>query len=82
MILNIYSVKDEANGFVSPQLYPNHYAAQRAFSHAMRNDSALNAFPDDFGLYYIGEWNTDEGIVSYCSPPVRIVTGKEVLSVG
>lgn len=79
MNFGIYSVRDEANGYVGPQIFPNDYAATRSFHSAVKNDSGINAFPADFSLYKLGDFDTDVGIYATTNPPVKIISALSVL---
>lgn len=63
--MKIYAVLDnKAKTFNAPFFQPNQVAAVRAFNMEVNRADPLNAIhqhPEDFDLYYIGDYNTETG---------------------
>lgn len=59
MILKILAVKDAGlNTFLQPFFTPHPSAGMRAFADEVnRPDSPMNKHPEDYDLYYIGEYD-------------------------
>lgn len=65
MITNIYSVKDDITGFMPPLSIVNEQAAMRWFNNNYRNGHP-NA--NDYHLYEVGYWNSDNGEITSIEP--------------
>lgn len=62
MIYNIYAIRDLKTGFMSLTLDQNDPSAMRNFKHACMNTQSLFfTHPEDYALYCLGEFDTDEG---------------------
>lgn len=58
----VYAIRDKKAGFLQPMLDSNDETAKRNFAFAVqRGDSMFLAFPDDYDLYRIAEFNTESG---------------------
>lgn len=65
----VYAIRDKKAGFLSPLVDVNDETAKRNFGFAVqRGDSMFLAFPDDYDLYFIGEYETESGEISPCKP--------------
>lgn len=66
MILSMYAIKDELNGFTSPIPMPNmEMAARYLKDQAMSNPTVQNS-PEDFSIWHIGEFDTELGRMIPC----------------
>jgi hypothetical protein len=63
MIHKIFSIRDtKADVFHPPFFSPTHGEAERNFHAAVRDPKTqFNQFPEDFDLYFLGEYNTNDG---------------------
>lgn len=70
MKLIAYSVFDSKSGVYStPYFYVNDATAIRAFTLAVNDErSNINAFPGDYTLYKIGDFDDNVAILSQCNP--------------
>ena len=75
MIVKLYTIRDvQADRAIQPILRENEGIAVRDFEQMMHDTSPFNNNPDDYVLYYIGEWN-DETMHIVPSDPTRIIDG-------
>jgi len=74
----IFVIKDEKSGaHYDPFTMSNSIDAQRAFMQGMKSEkSIISQYPEDFNLYYIGEFDEMSGLIT-AQAPVMILTGKE-----
>lgn len=80
MKMGMYAIRDAKTGYFAPTVEVNDFAAVRNFEHAVTNgDSLLFSHSDDFDLFKIGEYDSDSGLVSACSPHVHLVSGRSAL---
>ena len=77
MIKILYSVRDDLNDFGSVFTAPSDGFAKRDFASAVNNPgpSAVAYSPKDFGLYKLGTFDSETGIVKPEPVPVLIVRG-------
>lgn len=62
MIVNVYSIRDYKSGFNAPTFENNDAVAMRNFANAcMQKGSVLSNFSDDFELWLIGKFDTENG---------------------
>jgi hypothetical protein len=61
--MKCFSIKDiKSEGFNTPFFQATYGLAERSFKDACQDvNSSLNKHPDDFSLYYIGEFNMQTG---------------------
>lgn len=81
MIIKMYCMKDKKTGFLQPHLDSNHKAAKRAFQLGLataKGDSIMGFCPEDFELYYLGEFDNESGIISQPTIPEFIVDGSSL----
>lgn len=79
MRYTMYSIKDSLSGYMTPVLEANDPVAVRNFAmacDAVKRDQSVMAYrPSDFGLYKIGEFDTELGVLSPLVPPELLCTG-------
>ena len=79
MKFGLYSIKDAKTGFMTPVLEQNDAAALRNFSAAVnQSDSLMHQYPNDFSLFKVANFDSDDGVDPYSSP-VLISDASEVL---
>ena len=61
MIMKLYSIKDRLNGFIPAVPFAIDEVAQRWFKEMLQENTTMKLSPDDFTLWYIGEFNTETG---------------------
>lgn len=71
MLYNIYSIKDEKTGFLTPTIDVNDDSALRNFQYACMNaDSLFFTFPSDYSLYRLGQYESDIGHIICDDVPI------------
>ena len=76
-IYSIYDVKAEF--YSTPWYSDNDETAQREFMRVVQDpQSAINAFPADYSLFFIGEFYSDTGHINVESVPEFILDGASV----
>lgn len=74
MIYGLYSIKDAKTSYMPVTLDVNNASAVRNFEHAVRQpDSLLRSHPNDYALYHVADFDTDNGNVIPIFPPVHLV---------
>lgn len=76
MIYGIYSVRDTKMGFAQPLLDSNDDTAKRNFAAQCQNanvNPTLFYYPEDYSLYKIGEYDTENGKINPFIPPVHLI---------
>lgn len=61
MTLNMYAIKDELNGFITPIPFPNTETAQRYFREQKTNNLTIKETPSDFSLWEMGTFDNETG---------------------
>lgn len=81
MTLKMYSVRDaKADVFNTPFFNQTHGEAERNFKKLVNDPkSTVNQFPDDFDLYYLGEYNDNKGTTDSLDSPQHITKAVQVL---
>jgi len=81
VILKLFAIRDRAtDSFGNPMFLMSAGQATRSFTDEVNRsatDNALYAHSDDFDLYYLGEYDTSNGLFN-TSTPTMVVTGKSV----
>jgi hypothetical protein len=75
MLLKIYTIRDsKAEVYTTPFYKKTHGEAERDFR-SMSNDdkTTINKYPEDFDLYYLGEYNDNTGFIESLETPQHIV---------
>jgi len=81
MILNIFAVRDiKTDQFANPMFLVNALQAIRHFADEVNrvdNDNILNKHADDFELYHLGTYDTNNGLFQ-TNTPKQIATASEL----
>lgn len=79
MILNIYSIYDDAaNAYMPPFFMHNHGLATRAFSdNANNKESQIGQHPEQFALFHIGTFDDENGKIESFETPKSLGRGNE-----
>lgn len=75
----IFSMKDELNGFVNIFLESSEAVAKRNFLHSMATADINHLFyshPEDYSLWYFGEFGLD-GTIVLLDTPRLVVRGEK-----
>lgn len=79
MKFQIFSMRDELSGYLTPTFELNESIAIRNFSYAInRKDTLYYANAKHFDLYHIGSFDTDTGVIEKVEPTI-VVTGVSVI---
>ena len=81
MTLKLYAMKDKKTGFLTPQVDSNHASAKRNFQLMLataRGDSIMAFAPEDFELYYLGEFENTTGIITQPTIPEFLMDGSSL----
>lgn len=69
MIRGVYTVRDEASAlFMAIQLNENNDVAIRSFDYAMQSNDLMAFRPQDFSLWYIGDYDDTTGVITSKDP--------------
>lgn len=84
MKLQVVSIRDRAiDAFGRPAFVPALGAAVRGFGDEInRAGSEMNAHPDDYDLYHLGEWDDATGEFTQLKRPEQIAVGKNMKGAG
>lgn len=61
MILRMYAIKDELNGFTSPIPFNNDEIAKRYLKDQYESNPTVKNTAKDFSIWYLGEYDTELG---------------------
>lgn len=75
-ILELYAIRDLKSDFAPPTAISNRDIAKRWFGRLIKNDVTMSYAPEDFDLYYIGDYNPRTGEV-FVNKPELVCNGKE-----
>lgn len=81
--LAVYDVK--ASAFNRPLFVPAVGLAERSFSDEINRvgaDNPMNAHPEDFNLFLIGEYDEVSGLLTPLNPPSLMVSGSSCVKGG
>lgn len=71
MIYGVYTVRDEASGlFMAVQTNDNNDVALRSFDYAMQSNDLMKFRPEDFSLWYIGDYDNTTGVLTSKDPMI------------
>lgn len=78
--LKVFSVKDTKGGmFLSPMLARSHGEAERMFKQATTDEKSLICrYPEDYDLYYLGEFDDATGKYDLKPAPEHIVNASSL----
>lgn len=84
VILKGYSIRNSKASNFAPPLFANtHGEAEQIFTRiASGKESFINQFPEDFDLYYVGDFDTESGKMVGLATPQHIVKAVQVLNRG
>lgn len=74
MTLKIFSIRDsKGEAFGQPFFQKTHGEAERNFKTLVSDEkSMISKFPEDFDLYYIGEYDDQKGLIKSLDTPQHI----------
>lgn len=62
MILKMYALKDELNGFTSPIPFTNDEMAKRYLRDQFEANPTVKNSPKDFSIWRVGEYESETGV--------------------
>lgn len=82
MILKIFAIRDiKAEAYFPPFFLPTPGLAERQFSDMVNNpDQITGKYPEDFTLYYLGEFNDHTGDINPLPEPTPLAKGKDLVA--
>lgn len=82
MELKAFSIRDaKAESFNHPYFAKTHGEAERNFRElANDSQSMVCKYPDDYDLYYVGDYDTDSGKFKPTDTPQHIIKAVQVLN--
>lgn len=80
MVHKVFTVKDTKGGmFLAPMLTRSYGEAERTFKQATANpDSLISKYPEDYDLYYLGEFDDESGHFALKPAPEHVVNASQV----
>lgn len=75
MVLKVFSIRDQkAEVFNTPFYKKTHGEAERDFRSVVNDEkSSLNKYPEDFDLYYLGEYCDNSGTFKSVDTPQHVI---------
>lgn len=75
MLLKAFSIRDAKGEFFgNPFFQGTHGEAERVFRQAVNDvKTSLNQFPEDYDLYYVGEFDNHTGHFKACDTPQHLM---------
>lgn len=75
MITKLYAIKDaKAEVYGKPFHQTTHGEAERSFRQLIMDEKSMpHKFPDDYDLYYLGEYDDQTGLVQCLDTPQHIL---------
>lgn len=83
MITKLYSYRDKLVGFGPIMVESNEQTAVRGFSYAVNNATGVMGFsPSDYDLYFLGDYDTDTGLITPAPVSQMVCNGLAVFNDG
>ena len=82
MIKKIFSIRDQKGEIFHPPFYKTtHGEAERDFQTTVNDEkSMLNKYPEDFDLYYLGEYDDQTGTFDSLDTPQHLLKAVSTIS--
>lgn len=61
MIMKMYAIKDELNGYTTPIPFMSEELTKRYFKDQYIGNPTINNSPKDFSIWEVGEYDTETG---------------------
>lgn len=80
MVLKAFSIRDEKAGIFHPPFYKHsHGEAERDFTQLVMDEKSMAAkFPEDFDLWYLGEFNDQSGRFEPLETPQHVIKAVQI----
>lgn len=82
MIMQLYAMKDELTGFMSPLAEVNDDVALRNWKYAVFESSSIKAAPADYALYMLGAYDTETGMIIPEKVPKCLLRANSIVKKG
>jgi len=81
MLLKIYSIRDSKGEIFHPPFYQkSHGEAERSFRELTRDEKSFIAkYPDDYDLYYLGEYDDQKGTFNSLDTPQHVIKAVQLI---
>lgn len=76
LIIKLYAIKDDLNGFAPPIPFNNDDIAKRYFKEMCQENLTIRISPQDFSIWKIGEYNTKDGTIKTETTPTLLERGE------
>ena len=73
MIMKMYSIKDELNGFGGPIPFMSEEIAERWFKTNMIENVNMKNNPKDYSLWYMGTFDTESGTYICKAADIKLI---------
>jgi hypothetical protein len=75
VLQKVYAIRDsKAECYNQPFFQKTHGEAERNFQMLVRDDkSTVSKYPDDYDLYYLGDYDDNKGLIKPLDTPQHIV---------
>lgn len=82
MLLKIFSVRDQKTEIYNQPFYQKtHGEAERSFRQLVNDPkSTINAHPQDFDLYYLGDYDDNSGKMAPCDTPQHVIKAVDCIT--
>lgn len=82
MILKVYAVRDaKAECYLQPLFKITHGEAERDFKTLTKDEkSTVNKYPEDYDLYYLGEYDNIRGVFKPLDTPQHIAKAAALIN--
>jgi len=82
MVLRVYSIRDaKAEVYNTPWFAKTHGEAERSFQQLTRDGkSTVNQFPEDYDLYYLGQYDDQTGTFEPVDTPQHMLKAAAVIN--
>lgn len=79
-MLKIYSIRDsKGEMFNTPFFQKTHGEAERSFRNVVKDERSLpSQYPEDFDLYYLGEFDDVTGQIQALDTPLHVIKAVQV----
>lgn len=83
MILKMFTIRDSKGGFYDiPHFTRSHGDAERGFQKlAQSKDSKVGQFPEDYDLYYLGDYDDETGLIKPLDTPQHVLKAVDIPTV-
>lgn len=82
MILKVFSIRDaKAEVFNQPFFKKTHGEAERDFSALCKDEKSMpSQFPEDFDLYFLGEYDDQNGLLLSLDTPQHVIKAVQCIN--